>query len=169
MVILETPRLVLRRLQLDDAPYILELLNDPDFIRFIADRGVRTLHDAEQYLRTGPLASYERFGHGLFRVSLKASGMPIGMCGLLKRDELDDVDIGFAYLPQYCGQGYAFEVASELLAQSRKLFNLSRIVAITNLDNIRSINLLGRLGFVRERTVKMPSSTQELLLFGRTA
>ena len=112
MTVLETERLVLRRLCSDDAEFILELLNQPSFLRYIGDKGVRNAEDAVQYIQTGPQASYERFGFGLYLVELKETGVSIGMCGLLKRDSLPDVDVGFAFLSDYWLQGYAFESAA---------------------------------------------------------
>ena len=97
--VIETPRLALHRLTTDDADFILELLNEPSFLRYIGDKGVRTREDACQYILAGPMASYDRFGFGLYRVERKDSGEPIGMCGLLKRESLEDVDVGFAFLP----------------------------------------------------------------------
>jgi [ribosomal protein S5]-alanine N-acetyltransferase len=167
VTILQTGRLSLRRLEPGDAPFIVELLNDPAFIRYIADRGVRTEEDARAYLQSGPLASYAQFGFGLFRVSLKIDDTAIGLCGLLKREGLDDADIGFAFLPQYVSKGYAYEIAAALLAQARALFGLQRVVAITNLDNLASIRLLERLGFTFEKLVTVPTVTHELRLFGR--
>ena len=119
MKVLETERLILRWLTPDDTPHILHLLNEPLFLRFVGDKNVRTLENAGEYLRHGPLASYARHGFGLYHVSLKADGTPIGMCGLLKRDTLDDVDVGFAYLPQFGGQGYATEAARATLNYGR--------------------------------------------------
>lgn len=163
--ILETERLSLRKFVLDDAAFILELVNDPDWLRFIGDRGVRTLDDARNYLRNGPLAMYERVGFGLYLVERKSDGVPLGMCGLIKREGLDDVDIGFAYLPQYRAQGYAFEAAAATLVYGRQTFGLKRIVAITSLDNNRSIQLLEKLGFAFEKLIKLPGDDEELKLF----
>lgn len=165
--ILDTGRLSLRRFALSDAPFIVELLNDPAFIRFIADRGVRTEDDARNYLQTGPLASYAQFGFGLFLVSLRTDSTPIGMCGLLKRPELDDADIGFAFLPAYCAKGYAYEIAAALLSVARGHFGVERVVAIVNHDNAASIRLLQRLGFAFEKKHAVPWHAEPLLLFGR--
>lgn len=165
MVVVTTPRLLLRRLEDRDAGFLVELLNDPAFIRFIADRGVRTEQDAREYLSNGPYASYARYGFGLCCVCLRDSGVPIGICGFLKRAELDDADIGFALLPRYCARGYAFEVASALLRDARALFALTRVLAITNPDNASSIKLLDRLGFSCDKRISVPWSSQELLLF----
>jgi len=165
MNILETERLLLRQFTTDDAPFIQELVNDPSWLRFIGDRGIRTLEQAQAYILQGPVASYDQHGFGLYRVSRKADSEPIGMCGLLKRATLDDVDLGFAFLPQYCGQGYAREAATGTLAHARSRLGLSRIVAVTNPGNIRSILLLEQLGFRFERMVRFTPTDAELKLF----
>jgi RimJ/RimL family protein N-acetyltransferase len=164
--VLETRRLVLRRLSTDDAPFLLELLNDPSFLRYIGDKGVRTEEDARRYVETGPLASYARFGFGLWRVELKRGGEPIGMCGLLKRDGLPDVDVGFAFLPRFWRQGFALESASAVLAFGREAFSLKRIVAITAPDNEASIRLLEKIGFRFERMARVPADGPEVRLYG---
>ena len=167
MTVLETTRLILRHLSAADAPFILELLNLPSFLRFIGDKGVRNLADAVRYLETGPLASYERFGFGLFRVELKHTGAPIGMCGLLKRDTLPDADIGFAFLPEHWSAGYAFEAADAVMNYGRSL-GLGRIVAITSLDNDASIKLLHKIGMQFEGIIKLADDQPEVRLFGKT-
>jgi RimJ/RimL family protein N-acetyltransferase len=169
MAVLETERLSLRRLNDDDAPFMLRLLNEPSFIRFIGDRGVRTPDDARAYIRRGPIASYDRFGFGLLLVTLREVGTPIGICGLLKRDTLDDVDVGFAFLPAYWSEGYGFESASAVIEDGWKTFRLPRIVAITHPDNAASIRLLDKLGFGFERMIRMPDSDGDLRLFGVSA
>src|SRR5512141_876389 len=161
---LETPRLVLRLLTLDDAPFILTLLNEPSWIRFIGDKGVRTEDDARAYLRNGPLAMYARHGLGLLLVELKPARVPIGMCGLIKRDVLADVDVGFALQPAYWQGGYAFEAASAVLRHGCEVLGLERIVAITSPDNERSVKLLERLGFGFERMLSLPGSDETLRL-----
>ena len=148
----------------DDAPFILELLNDPSFIRNIGDRRVRTHDGARAYIRTGPVASYEWFGFGLWLVELK-DGAPIGMCGLLKRDVLEDVDIGFAYLPAYQAKGYGFEGARAVLDHGRDVLRLQRIVAIVNNDNGPSARLLEKLGMKFERMVQPFPDEPPLRLF----
>jgi RimJ/RimL family protein N-acetyltransferase len=142
---LETDRLVLQRLTIDDAEFILDLLNQPSFLEFIGDKGVRTLADARHYILTGPVSSYERFGFGLYLTRLRDGGFPIGICGLIKRETLKDVDVGFAFLPRFWLQGYAFEAASAVLAYGRSTLGLKRIVAITSPDNVASIKLLEKL------------------------
>jgi RimJ/RimL family protein N-acetyltransferase len=167
VVVLETDRLVLRRLTADDSPFILRLLNDPSFLQHVGDRGVRSLADARQYILSGPIASYERFGFGLFLVELKETHAPIGICGLLKRDALDDVDLGFAFVPESWSKGYAFESTSATLAYAHDTHHLKRVVAITSPDNIASINLLVKLGFYFDRMVQMPGDKTEVKLFAR--
>jgi RimJ/RimL family protein N-acetyltransferase len=167
VVVFETDRLVLRRLSADDSPFILRLLNEPSFLQHIGDRGVRNLADATQYILAGPVASYERHGFGLFLVELRESRAPIGICGLLKRDALDDVDLGFAFVPESWSKGYAFESTSATLAYAHDTHHLKRIVAITSQDNVASINLLVKLGFYFERMVLMPGEKVEVKLFAR--
>ena len=164
-VVLETERLILRRLTVDDAPFILELLNDPSWLRFIGDKGVKTLDDARGYIRNGPMAMYERVGFGLYLAERKAGGIPIGMCGLIKRDSLEDVDIGFAFLPAYCAQGYAHESASAVLAYGKAALRLARIVAITSPDNASSSRLLVKLGMKPEKTAKLAGDDRPVSLY----
>jgi ribosomal-protein-alanine N-acetyltransferase len=149
---LETSRLVLRRLEFTDAAFIAKLLNEPSFLANIGDRGVRTEADAPKYLRDGPMAMYARFGFGLWHVSLKADGAAIGMCGLLKRDSLPDVDIGYAYFPEHWGKGYALEAAEAVLRHAAGKFGVRRVIAIVSEGNAGSIRVLERLG---ERDVRL--------------
>lgn len=142
-----TDRLVLRRLTLDDAPFILELLNTPGFLRFVGDRGVRTVEEARRFLAERYLPSYETNGFGLWRVERRDDGAPVGICGLLRRAELDDVDVGFALLPRFEGNGYAGEAAAAALAEARETHGLARLAAITDPANAGSIRVLQRLGF----------------------
>jgi RimJ/RimL family protein N-acetyltransferase len=167
MIVIETERLTIRRLTVDDAPFIMRLLNEPSFLQHIGDRGVRTQADASQYILAGPIASYERVGFGLFLVELKDSHVPIGICGLLKRDALDDVDVGFAFVPESWSKGYAFESASAVVAYGRDTHGLKRIVAITSHENIASVNLLVKLGFYFDRMVTLPGDKEALRLFAR--
>ena len=164
MIVLETERLFLRGLKPEDAPFILALLNEPSFLRFIGDKKVRTIQDAEQYIQNGPVASYERHGFGLGLVELKDTQTPIGICGLLKRDELPDPDIGFAFLPDFWNKGYAFESGAAVLQDARERLNLNHILAITNQDNEASIKLLQKLGLKIERLIKMSTDSAELFL-----
>ena len=165
VVVLTTERLTIRLIADADAPFMLELLNDPSFIRNIGDRNVRTLDDAREYIRKGPLASYERHGFGLWLVELQADGTPIGMCGLLKRDALDAPDIGFAYLPAFQGKGYGYEAARAVLDQARDTLHIPRVLAIVNADNEPSARLLEKLGMRFERMVQLSDREPPLRLF----
>lgn len=162
----ETSRLILRQLTAEDAAFIFELVNDPDWLRYIGDRGVRTLDDARAYILRGPVASYERFGFGLYAVERKEAPGPIGLCGLMQRDVLDDVDIGVAFLPAYRALGYAHEAAAATLEYGRSALGLSRIVAIVSPENAASIRLLEKLGLRFERTIRLPDDPEEIFLFG---
>jgi RimJ/RimL family protein N-acetyltransferase len=166
MIVLETERLFLRRLSSANSEFILELLNQPSFLRYIGDKAVRNIDDAINYIQTGPVASYERFGFGLYLVELKDTAVPIGMCGLLKRDSLPDVDVGFAFLPAYWSRGYAFEAAVAVMNYGREVLGLRRIVAITSLDNEASMRLLGKLGLKLEGLIKLTEDQPDVRLFG---
>jgi [ribosomal protein S5]-alanine N-acetyltransferase len=160
---LETERLVLHEFTEQDAPLVLRLVNEPAFLRYIGDRGVRTIDDARRYIADGPVAGYARYGHGLMRVVRKADAAEIGMCGVLKRDSLPDPDIGFSFFPHYWSQGYALESAQAVMRHARGALGLGRIVAITTQENEPSMRLLGRLGFRFDRLVTM--GNEELCLF----
>lgn len=163
---LETARLTLRHLTPADAGFIRRLLNEPSFIRYIGDRGVRTEADARTYIRQGPMDSYDRNGFGLYLVELKDGGTPAGICGLLKRDVLEDVDVGFAFLPEFWSQGYASEAVAAVVEDARRR-GFTRVLAITSPDNERSIHLLRKLGFRFERTMRQPSETSDVRVFAR--
>lgn len=162
--VMRTERLGLRRLDLDDAPFILELVNEPDWLRFIGDKGVSSLEDAEHYLHAGPLDMYARFGFGLYLVERSADGMPIGMCGLIKRDTLECVDIGFAFLARHRGQGFALEAARATLAHAGDL-GLKRLMAITTPDNAASQKLLAKLGMTFDGEIALTPDVERLHLF----
>jgi len=164
--VLETDRLILRWLSADDAEFILELLNEPSFLRFIGDKWVRTLEDARDYILNGPADMYKRLGFGLYLTELKDDGVPIGICGLIKRDVLEDVDIGFAFLPRFWAKGYAYESASAVMAYGKNVLGLNRIVAITSPDNLASAKLLEKLGLRFERMIRLSKDAEELRLFG---
>ena len=165
MNIIETDRLFLRQLTADDAEFILDLYNQPSFIKFVGDRGVRTLDDARNFLSKRLIESYERFGFGLYLTLLKDGEIPLGICGLVKRAELKDVDVGFAFLPQFWSKGYAFESASAVLAYSRNTLGLKRIAGITTPDNQGSIRVLEKMGLKFEKMVKLSEDDMELKLF----
>jgi len=165
VIVFETDRLQLRRVELDDAAFLLDLLNQPSFLHFIGDKGVRTLDDARDYILTGPLASYERFGFGMYLTVLKEERIPIGICGLLKRDSLEDVDVGYAFLPQFWSKGYAFESASAVMAYARNVLGIDRIVAVVSPDNGASINILEKLGLRFETMIRLLEDSPEIKLF----
>jgi RimJ/RimL family protein N-acetyltransferase len=164
-MVLETARLILRRLSIDDAEFVLELLNEPSFLRYIGDKGVRNLDDARQYILDGPVASYERNGFGVYLVELKESGIPIGISGLVKRDTLPDADIGFAFLPAYWSNGYALESTAAVMKYARETLKLDRILAITSPDNDASAKLLCKIGLKFERLIKLSADGDEVKLF----
>ena len=166
MTILETDRLLLRQLTTDDSEFILELLNDPSFIRNIGDRNVRTLDDADAYIMKGPVASYAKNGFGLYLVLLKETNESIGMCGLIKRDGLEDVDIGYALLPRFWSKGYAVEAAQATKMYAKDEVGLKRIVAIVDPANQGSIRVLEKIGLRYEKMVRLSADDIELKLFG---
>jgi RimJ/RimL family protein N-acetyltransferase len=163
--VLETDRLRLRWLSPRDAAFVLQLLNEPSWLRFIGDKGVRTVQDARAYILNGPAAMYARLGFGLYLVELKTGDVSIGICGLIKREWLDDVDIGYAFLPRYWANGYAHESALAVLAYGKRTLDLKRIVAITSPGNHASAKLLERLGLRFERKIGLPGETQEVDLY----
>ena len=167
MIVLETERLILRRLTVDDAPFILTLLNEPSFLRYIGDKNVRNLDDARNYILTGPVASYEKHGFGLYLVELRESQTPIGLCGLIRREELPAPDIGFALLPDFWNKGLAFEAATAVVNYAREQLKIRRILAITSLDNEGSIDLLQRLGLSFNRIMRLSAEREQVRLFTR--
>ena len=167
MRILETPRLVLRQLTTADAPFILELLNDPAFMRFIGDRGVRTSAAARQYIVEGPVASYVRYGFGMYLTEQRADGAAIGLSGLVKRDYLDLVDLGFAFLPAYRSQGYASEAALAVMGHARSEYGLARLGGLVSPDNAASIRVLEKIGMRFERLVRASPEAAPVRLYAR--
>ncbi|RPJ19543.1 MAG: N-acetyltransferase [Chloroflexi bacterium] len=165
MNVLETERLILRQFSAEDAEFILELLNEPSFIQNIGDRGVRTPSDAGSYILNGPVASYARNGFGLYLVLLKETSESIGMCGLIKRAGLEDVDIGYAFLPKFWSRGYAVESALAVKAYAKDVIGLKRMVAITDPANAGSVRVLERIGLHFEKMVRLSDDDIELKLF----
>ncbi|HTL49306.1 MAG TPA: GNAT family N-acetyltransferase [Steroidobacteraceae bacterium] len=163
MTVVETERLALRAFTADDADFVLRIVNEPSFLRYIGDRGVRNLDDARKYIADGPVAGYARDGHGLMRVDRKSDGASLGMCGLLKREALPEPDIGFSFFPEYWSQGYALESARAVLGHARGTLGIGRILAITTRDNASSMRLLDKLGFRFERMIAF--GNEELRLF----
>jgi RimJ/RimL family protein N-acetyltransferase len=166
MFLLKTARLRLRELTTADAEFMLALLNDPDFIRHVGDRGVRTIEAAREYILKGPMQSYARNGFGLYLVELIETREKLGICGLVRREGLSDIDIGFGFLPHYRSQGYAVEAATVIMAQARDELGLERVVAITSQENDRSANVLRKLGFQFEKLIRLPGEEKEIRLFG---
>ena len=164
-MVIKSERLVLRKVTIDDAEFVLRLLNQPSFIRYIGDRGVRNLEDAHGYILNRLIASYERNGFGLYLVELKESGVSIGISGFVKRDTLPDPDIGFAFLPEYWSKGYAVESAAAVMKYARDELGLTRILAITSPDNEASAKLLGKIGLRFERMIKLADGDDEVKLF----
>jgi RimJ/RimL family protein N-acetyltransferase len=164
-----TGRLRLRELREDDAAFALALLNDPDFLRHIGDKGVRTLDDAVGYLRSGPLASYAAHGHGLWGVEALDTGELLGMSGLLRRDWLSSPDLGYAFLPTARGRGIASEAARAVLGVARSRFAMPRVVAIVSPENAASIRLLEGVGFVADGTVVPPGEAAPIAHYAWSA
>jgi RimJ/RimL family protein N-acetyltransferase len=169
VIVCSTERLVLRHMTEGDAAFILELLNEPSFLKYIGDRGVHTRDDARAYIVKGALAMYERHGFGLYTVELKHDATPIGICGLLKRDSLEDVDIGFAFLARFWSEGYAFEAAAATMIHGREALRIGTIVAITSPENEASIKLLKKLGFKFDGLIRLPGEDADTALFRSSA
>jgi [ribosomal protein S5]-alanine N-acetyltransferase len=165
VTILETERLILRQLTIDDAEFIFELLNDPSFIQNIGDRNIQTLDDACAYIVKGPAASYAKNGFGLWLVALKETNEPIGMCGLIRRETLEDVDIGYAFLPRFWARGYAVEAARAAKDYAKVEVGLKRLVAIVDPVNEGSIRVLEKLGLRYEKMVRLSADDIDLKLF----
>jgi RimJ/RimL family protein N-acetyltransferase len=163
--ILETERTILREVTKDDAEFILDLLNQPSFIKFIGDRNVRNETQARDYIESRFTESYRKFGFGMWAVKLKETKQTIGICGFVKRDSLPDADIGFAFLPQFEKKGYAFESANAVMKYGREILNLNPVLAITSKDNESSGKLLEKINFKFERLIVLPGGDEELKLF----
>ncbi|MEP6633965.1 MAG: GNAT family N-acetyltransferase [Luteimonas sp.] len=168
MNVLSTSRLDLRRLTSADAPFIFGLVNEPSWLRHIGDKGVRDLDGARRYIADGPMKMYAERGFGLYLVVRKEDGAPLGLCGLIKRDALEDVDIGFAFSPAYWGRGYAREAAQATLEHAHDAFGLSRLAAIVSPDNVDSIKLLEAIGFGFEDRLRMPGEKRDVFLYIRS-
>lgn len=162
-MVFETSNLLVREFILDDAQFIIELLNSPGWLQYIGDRNIKSIEDAEKYLLKGPLDSYKKNGFGLWNVISKETGTAIGMCGLIKRDTLDSPDIGFAFLPAYAGNGYGYEVATATLEYAVSILGMTKVLAITLPDNIASVKLLQKIGLSFDSDIQMGDET--LMLF----
>lgn len=167
-MIAETKRLIISKVTLQDAPFFVELMNTPNWLKYIGDRNIKSVKDAEENLKKGILKSYKDSGFGFYKVLLKSEkNKPIGITGLVKREQLDDVDIGFGFLPEYEGKGFGFESSVEIMKLAKSKFNLKRVVAITNPDNQNSIKLLEKLGLTFEKKVNPYDEEKKLLLFAK--
>ena len=167
MIVLQTQRLILRHITTDDAPFMLALLNDPAWIKNIGDRGVRTLEQAKEYILNRMVKSYEEHGYGLYVVELKNDNIPTGICGLVNRDTLEDIDVGFGFLPDFREKGYAYESAAAVMDYAKKSLGLKRIVGITIKENKPSIKLLEKLGFQYEKTIALGDDKEDVVeLYG---
>jgi RimJ/RimL family protein N-acetyltransferase len=165
MIVLETERLQLCRLSFDYCEFIVELVNEPSFKRYIGDKNVNSQDEARRYLREGPIGNYEQFGYGLFLVNLRDTETPAGICGLVRREEFEDPDIGFAFLKRYRENGYASESAKAVLEYGFETLELRRIIALADPDNEPSLRLLEKLGFAYEREVRMSEDDHDINLF----
>jgi len=165
MIILETERLLLRTLDQNDAPFYLRLVNEPTWLQYIGNRGVTTLEQARMAIENGPMQMFRQYGHCLYLVQLKQGGDPIGLCGLLKRDSLDDIDLGYALLPEYVGCGYTVEAASAVLQYAFSALDKRRVVAIVASENVKSMRVLERLGMQFERLVSVDTQTAQVRLY----
>jgi RimJ/RimL family protein N-acetyltransferase len=166
--VLQTQRLTVRHFDRADAPFILELLNEPSWLQYIGDKGIKTLGDAERYIQDVLVAMYARLGFGLYLVESTGSSESLGMCGLIKRDSLQDVDLGCAFLSRVWRQGYAYESALAVMSHAKLRLGLDRIVAITLPTNQAAGQLLQKLGFTLERTIAATSGGEDLLLYATT-
>lgn len=166
MVIAETGRLVISEISIKEASFFVQLMNTPGFLKYVGDRNIKTKKDAEAYLKTRFLKSYEDHGFGYYKMALKEhKDRPLGVVGILKRDTLDDADVGFALLPEFEGKGYGYEASVEILKLAKEKFKMTKITAITDPENMKSIRLLERLGMTFEKRVAPFEADKELLLF----
>ena len=163
IVVTETTRLMIIPFTIEDAELVVQYFNDPLWITGIGDRKIRTVTDGEMYLRNGPLSMYEKYGFGPWKVILKENQQSIGMCGLIKRDYLDDPDLGFGFLSEYCGKGYGKEASEAIIKLARDKYKLNRLVAIVSPSNIRSLRLLASLGFYELESIELGGKETKVL------
>jgi len=166
-MIVETKRLRLRKITIEDAAFVLKLVNEPSFVSNIGDKGLRDLNDAKRFIKEDYWTNQERSGYGMFIVELKDGDVPIGSCGLLYRKALDVTDIGFAFLPEYWNRGFAYEAANEILKYGYSTLRIKKIVGLTTEDNLGSIKLLNKLGMDFEKVVKMSDDDPGTVLYSR--
>jgi RimJ/RimL family protein N-acetyltransferase len=164
-MIVETQRLILREITVEDAEFVLRLVSEPSFVSNIGDKGLRSIEDAERFILDGYWTNQERPGYGMFLAELKDRGIPIGCCGLLYRKVLDVTDIGFAFLPEYWNRGFAYEAAQAILEYGHSTLGIAKIVGLTSADNLGSIKLLKKLGMKFEKNVKMSDDDPGTVLY----
>jgi len=164
-MIVETKRLIFREINVEDAEFVLRLVNEPSFVSNIGDKGLKNLHDTERFILEGYWTNQERSGYGMFLVELKGGGDPIGSCGLLYRKVLNMTDIGFAFLPEFWNRGFAYEDAEAIMKYGHTTLGVKKIVGLTSEDNLGSINLLKKLGMDFEKTVKMSDDDTGTVLY----
>ena len=168
MTIAETQRLIITKITLEDAPFFVELMNTPHWLKYIGDRNIKTVQDAEENLKKGILKSYKEHGYGFYKLLLKGeNNKTIGVAGLIKRKELEDTDIGFGFLPEYEGKGFGYEASVEIMKLAEHTFKLKRVLAITNPTNKNSIKLLEKLGLTYQKAINPFEEEKELLLFAK--
>ena len=164
-IVIETERVILRKFTIDDAAFMLEMLNTPTWLRFIGDRNVKTLEEAENYLLNGNIRSYQEYGFGFYVVVIKETQESIGICGIVKREGLEDVDIGFAFFQQFMGKGYGYEAGSATLNYALNDLKIKKIVAIVDPENVVSIALLKKIGLQFKKMIQLSPKGIELMLF----
>ena len=168
MLITETQRLIISKVTLNDAPFFVELMNTPSWLKYIGDRHIKTVNDAENHLNNGILKSYQESGYGFYKVAQKIEPeKAIGIVGLVKRNELEHTDIGFGYLPEFEGKGFGYESSVAIMKLAKNRFKLDRVLAITNPENKSSIHLLEKLGLSFQKHIKPFDDNEELLLFAK--
>ena len=165
MVLIETDRLILREFSLDDAEFVLKLVNEPSWVENIGDKNIHNLKDAESYIQNGPLQSYHQNGYGLYMAELKLKSVPVGICGLVKREFFTEPDVGFAFLPEFWGVGFASESAKAVLEFAKNDLNLERVLGITNLKNTGSMRVLEKIGLKYDKMVDLPGYEEQSRLF----
>jgi RimJ/RimL family protein N-acetyltransferase len=168
-MIAETERLIISKFKIEDAPFFLKLTNSPNCIKYIGDKNLRSIEDAEKYLKNKTIKSYIDFGFGFYKLELKSeNNKPIGTCGFTKRQELEYIDSGFAFLPEYEGKGFGYESSIAILKLAKEKFKVDIISAIVNQQNTNSIKLLEKLGFIYKKQINPFEEDKELLLFAKT-
>jgi len=168
MPLTTTNRLIISKVTLKDAPFFIELMNTPSWLKYIGDRNIKSIEDAKKHLKKGILKSYKESGYGFYKVTQKSEPeKAIGIVGLVKRKELEHTDIGFGFLPNYEGKGYGYESSVAIMNMAKNKFKLNKVLAITNPDNKSSIHLLEKLGLSFQKRIKPFADNEELLLFAK--